>query len=31
VIFKQYIPKKRVSTSKFSNFVTRLDTRMTWK
>jgi len=29
VIFKQYIPKKRISASKFSNFVTRLDTCMT--
>src|SRR5215469_4660215 len=30
VIFIQYIPKKAsVSTSKYSNFVTRLDTRMT--
>ena len=29
VIFKQYIPKKRVSASKFSNFVTRMDTGMT--
>jgi len=30
VIFKQYIPKNAsVSASKFSNFVTRLDTRMT--
>ena len=30
MIFKQYIPKNAsVSVSKFSNFVTRLDTRMT--
>jgi len=30
VIFKQYIPKNTsVSASKFSNFVTRLDTRLT--
>ena len=32
VIFKQYIPKNAsVSASEFSNFVTRLDTHMTWK
>ena len=31
VVFKQYIPKKHVSASKFSNFVTQLDTRVTWK